>query len=187
MNEDHKFSFYEDFFIKLGKIIVNYNLIESNIIGLICNLVNHNDITVGFLKCKRKGAMQLLELLKEEVKAKILEVNILYQFDTLYNHLKDVINIRNGYLHSIYLDSENKEFILNENTNFISQIKIREFEKGNTTINSGLIYSLEGMDNFNKILNDVWEESNKFFRDISNVTPVRRINYIFPDIPKNLK
>ncbi len=187
MDSENSLFFYEDFYIKLGKIIVSYNLIESNIIGLICNLVDYNDITVGFLKCKRKGASQLLDLLKEEVIKKVKDDNILKQFNIFYNHLKEVIRIRNGFIHSIYLDSENKEFFLNEKTKFISQTKIREFEKGNTTVDSDLIYSLDGMENFIKILFDVWEESNKFFKDISKVTPVRRIHYIFPDIPDFLK
>jgi hypothetical protein len=182
-----KKSFYDDLHFKLGRIVVNYNLIESNIIGLICNLSNYNDITVGFKLCTRKSASQLLILLNKLIKSKIKDKNVLTQFDTLYSHIKEVIEIRNGFIHSIYVNSTDREAKLSPKIKRVSQIKIREFEKGKKTVNSGLIVGLEGMENFVNILNDVYEESNNFFGELSRVTPLRQIIYSFPDESEVIK
>lgn len=168
-------SFYKDFHFKLGKIVVSYNLIESNLIGLICNLIDNDDRRIGSKMCSKLGAYQLLDLLKDLIKLKVNDDNILEKFDTLYKHIREVIKIRNDFIHSIYINSENNELILNEEIAKILQIKIREFCTAKKEINSSHILGLEGMENFINILKDVFEETNEFFDKLSEVIQLRQI------------
>ncbi len=180
-------SYYIDFHFKLGKIVVNYNLIEANIISLICTLTDLNNITVGFRKCSRKSSSQLLKMLKDLIYLKVRDEDILEKFQILYNHIAEIMEYRNSFIHSIYLDSTNKKFKLNSELIRVRKIKLREFDKGKNQINSEILYGLDGMDNLINILNDIYEESNKFFGSLSNEIPVKQTVFTIPDEPDFIK
>src|SRR5437870_4331398 len=116
-------SYYDDLHFKLGRIVVAYNMVEHNMIGLISNLINCNDRSEGAKKCAWLSASQMLELLKKLVQEKVTDEEVLNKFDILYSHLKEVIQIRNGFMHSMYLTKETKDGKLHEGTTVVTQIK----------------------------------------------------------------
>lgn len=172
-------SFYEDLHFTLGQIIVKYNLIESNIINLICILKNPNNIIEGLEACKGKSASQLISLFKKEVDEKIKDRRVLKIFNKLTEKLIWVIKTRNGYLHSMYFDSENDKIKLEENMTSVSQIKLRELWKMKKQIETSLMTDLSGIHNFIKILDEVDKETNESFGELSTIMPVRQIVYTY--------
>ena len=180
-------SFYKNFHFLLGKIIVNYNLVESKLIMMICNLVDPNDITKGFLKCKRKGATQLLNLLYDLIKEKSKGKEILESFNILYNELKEIIEHRNTFMHSIYLDSTNKEIKLSDKITKVRRIRIREFEKGKTEIVSTLIYELTPFQGLLQWLYHIDEEIEKFVILLSKEVTIKQTAFEVPEEPDFLK
>jgi hypothetical protein len=180
-------SFYVNFHFLLGKIVVNYNLIESKFIMMICELIDHNDITKGFLKCKRKGATQLLKILSDLIKEKIKNKEILENFIKLHSELDKIIEQRNIFIHSIYFDTSNMEIKLTAKITKVRRIRIREFEKGKKIIDTDIVYELTPLQALLQKLFHIDKEIDKFTRLLSKEVPMKRIVFHIPEEPEFLK
>lgn len=180
-------SFYINFHFLLGKIIVNYNLIESKLILLICNIVDPVDITKGFLRCKRKGATQLLNLLSVLIKENIKDKETLKNYDNLQNELKEIIEHRNTFMHSIYLDTTNMKVNLTKKITKVRRIGIREFEKGKTTIDTSIIYELTPFQSLLQWLHNVVKKIDKFCLLLGKEIPINNTVFSIPEEPEFLK
>jgi hypothetical protein len=170
-------SYYENFHFLLGKIIVNYNLVESQMIMLICNIIDPNNITTGFVIYKGLGSTRLLERLKDLINIKIKDKEILDSFAELHEDLKKIIELRNTFMHSIYLDTSNSEMKLSNKIEKVSRIRLREFEKGKTQLTSDCLTELTPLQALLQWLDDIYERIDKFSHLLSKEIPMKSIKF----------
>lgn len=180
-------SYYNEFHFLLGKIVVGINLIEFQTMKLICNLTNQHDIAEGFSACKKKRATQLLESLNELIRAKIHNPNILSMFNKLNCDLKKVINHRNDFMHSLYIDSPSGEYKLTRKIKRVRRIGLRDFTKGDKNIDSHIIYNLTSFRGLVQWLDHLYNELNKFINLLQKERIIKSISLIIPEEPEFLK
>jgi hypothetical protein len=186
-NEKGFNSYYDEFHFLLGKIVVSINLIEFQIMKLICNFTNQHDIEAAFSACKKKRATQLLESLNELIHKKIHDSNILSLFNKLNGDLKKVINHRNDFMHSLYIDSPSGENKLTRKIKRVRRIGLRDFTKGDKNIDSYIIYNLISLRGLVQWLDHLYNELDKFINLLQNERIIKSISLIIPKEPEFLK
>jgi len=180
-------SFYDEFHFLMGKIVVNINLLESKMLMMICNLTDPKDILVGFAICKRKGVSQLLELLTDLIRTKVKNEEIIKEYDKLHIELKEIIKHRNTYIHSVYLDSTNLDIKLSRKIGKVRRIGMREFGKGQKSIESSIIYELTPLRAIVQWLDSLYEETDEFVHLLSKELPMFQVTFSVPEEPGFLK
>lgn len=176
-------TYYENFHFLLGKIIVNYNMIESNMIMMICNLIDINDITKGFLECKFKGATEILKILTKHINRNVKNRDKLNSYKLLSSDIKEIIEQRNTFMHSIYIDPLEKRIELNKNIRMVRRIRIREFEKGKTEIMTQIIYNLNSFQGLLQWILNVQKEIESFFELLGTEVPTKDIYICAKELP----
>lgn len=180
-------TYYQELHFLLGKITVNYNLIESNCMTLICNFLDPNDITVGFKKCQNYGATKIVNLLYTLFNQNVKNSDTKRLFNEIYNELKQVIDERNKYIHSIYMDSENKSIKLKPNLKYVRMVGIRELQSGTKTPMSTVLPHIVPLRALVQWLDHLYDQTEKLFNMVRQEIPMKTIMFATGEEPVFVK
>jgi hypothetical protein len=180
-------SYYDEFHFLVGKIVVEINLIEFQTMKLICNLTDQNNIAEGFSACKKKRATQLLKSLKKLIQTKIHDNDILSIFNKLYVDMGKVIQHRNDFMHSLYLNSPKGDYKLTRKIERVRRIWLRDFTEGDKNIDSHIIYNLTSLRGLVQWLDHLYNELDKFIYLLQKERIIKSISLIIPEEPEFLK
>lgn len=180
-------SFYDEFHFLLGKIIVKINLVEFKILTMICNLIDPDNILIGFAICKRRGASQLMDLLYDLILTKVKDKEVLDAFSELIIDLKKINEHRNTFIHSVYLDTTDMDMNLSRKIDKMTRIGMREFSKGKKSIDSDLVYELTPLRALVQWLDYTNIETERFLILLSKELTIKSIQISVPEEPEFLK